>query len=234
MSVPVGDVDFAPISSLAAAFNREDTVDEKEVLLDHKEELATNDVDDLLDIDWSHTDKVEAVVEPPKSKPQPSQQIDDDLLGVDFIEETKPVQPVQQQQQSKAHEDFDLFGDVEERFESPNRVQHPETEDLLGVHDDIVIKPAPTVEQVVPQQQPVQTSSTANPYAFLDNVHTLDTLKAMKNDIALGHDDEDDFVESDVTFAEPTKIHAFESSDLIIQYSSTQVSSTAKRDSIAH
>lgn len=223
--VVVGEVEFGPLNQLASAFNREDKTKEKEVLLAHKTQPAIDETDDLLDLDWSGGHKTETIAEQPKTEkkiPAP-QHADDDLFGMDIIEETKPVQ------KNQAAEDLDLFGDDEVRYESPNKSPNavPQNDDLMLFDDDIAPmqsppKHTPPEEQPKPQQ-PIQSTSMANPYAFLDNIHALDTLRSMQNNIALANNDDDDFVESDVTYSEPTKVHAFESSDLIIQYSSRQV-----------
>lgn len=226
ISVAVGEVDFGPLNQLASAFNRDDKSNEKEVLLAQKAEPTVDEVDDLLDLDWSGGNKTEATKEQPKvDKKQPvtHQADDDDLFGMEIIEEKKPAP------QKQAIEDLDLFGDDEVRFESPNKPQNivAQNDDLMLFDDDIALVQSPPkntapVEQPKPQQ-PVQPMSTSNPYTFLDNIHTLDTLKSMQNDLTLTNNDDDDFVESDVTFTEPTKVHVFESSDIIIQYSSRQV-----------
>lgn len=142
--------------------------------------------------------------------------MDDDLIGIDLIEENKPVP-------SKNNNlDLDLFGDEIVTTQKPN--QNIDTDDLLIL--DEPSKPQmsqpPLANQSHHNNMPVITPNPLdNPYAFLDNIHTLETVKALHdNDFTI---EDDEFVESDVTFAEPPKIHAFESSDIIIQYSSKQV-----------
>lgn len=234
--MPVGDVDFSSISALASTFNRADVAREKEVLLEHKEEDKADDVDDLLDLDWSNPHKTETEVQPAKAAPKPTNDFnDDDLFGVDITEQAKPVQAGNTgTQKNQELDDLDFFGGEEVRFESPNKVA--QQDDLMMFDDDIdvPVQQAQPAQQTQPAQQqdliqpqivsPVQNTTASNQYAFLDNVHTLDTLKAIQNHAMPHVNDDDDFVESDVTFAEPTRVHAFESNDIIIAYSSRPVS----------
>lgn len=215
--VPVGDIDFGPIRSCVASYNKEEALNQKEVLLDQNEDPVI-DTSDLLDLDWSntHTSKRDAQTFVDKQSEKPAQDLDDDLLGVDLIESSQRLN-----QPNNEIADLDFFGHEEIAYE-PHIAQ--KMDDLLGLNDETpaklnLIPEIPPVIQTIPQLE-TNTIPLDNPYAFLDNVHTLDTLKAMKNDIQL---DDDEFVESDVTFVEPPKVHIFESSDMIIQYSSRHV-----------
>lgn len=215
ISVPLGDIDFGSINTLALAFNKGDLNNERDVLIEHKEDLLVGDNNDLLDIDWSSSTK--PAISVPSNRESHDQVIDfdDDLLGVDLIKETKTVYP------QVNNNDLDLFG--EEIIITENSKQLVDTNDLL-----IIDEPGPQMIQNPIISQPQQnnkrgkySNASDNPYLFLDNIHTLETVKSLHNHDFVIEDDE--FVESDVTFTEPPKIHAFESSDLIIQYSSKQV-----------
>lgn len=223
ISVPVGDVDFNVINSIASEYNKKKTDYEAEMLLIDKEEPNIEENDDLLDLDWS--DSKQVVSPPVKTENQkPLAEIEDDLLGVDIIEEVKPVK------KENAHVDLDLFGD-EEVVVNNTETKHAD-DDLLDFNDAVIETTKEPLSEdradVVEKKDQfpqinANINSNANPYAFLDNIHTIETLKTLNNNNELVDDDE--FVESDVTYREPSKTHAFESSDLMIQYSTREVSS---------
>ena len=233
----MGDIDFGIINNIATDFNKGELKLEKETLLGHKEEPLISESDDLLDIDWANP-KQEIEIPAKKEIINTNNNLDDDLLGVDIIEEVKPIkqqtkdvdidlfgdeEPVYQKPKIKVEPD-DLFGDEEPVYQKPKATEEPD--DLFDFNDETpTMVSQPTV--IEPVDQPVESNTKndigANPYTFLDNIHTLETIKALHNNNNGINEDEDEFVESDVTFAEPHKIHAFESSDIIIQYSSQQV-----------
>lgn len=217
-SVPIGDIDFGSINLIASVFNRGEPTKEDEFLLEDKEEPIANEVDDLLDLDWSSTQKNDNPAPVSKEVAKPAPAMDDDFLGVNLIEDTKPVA----NKPKVEVDDLDLFGDETIVTVAPN---HNAVQDDLLIMDDDIPPTKPQDQGVIhheaPKQPVANMNSLDNPYAFLDNIHTLETVKALhNNDFAI---EDEEFVESDVTFAEPPKIHAFESSDLIIEYSSKQV-----------
>lgn len=218
-SVPLGEIDYNIINSLAVAYNNNESQNENDILIENEKIPEINEADDLLDLDWS-TNKQDIKKTNNVLDKNTNNIIDDDLLGVDIISDTKPVKP------NVIDVDLDLFGDEEQIIKQSQPEPKTQADDLIMFDDEPTIINSTTETPVtVPSipQNSISHDLTDNPYVFLDNIHTLETIKALSNKNDIMKNDDDEFIESDTTFSEPQKVHAFESSDLIIQYSSQRV-----------
>lgn len=192
-------------------------------------ETTQNDEDDLLGLDTDQETQKPDLEDDfldlnPTTENQPATQADDlmDLTG-DVTVQQRPEQP----------EEIDFFG-VDVNVEKKTMPDY----DLLNVQNldknkqQETVTPQPPLEntydalsQPVQQEPPApeQKPDDSNPYSFLDNVHTIETIKAFQTKKSV-EIDEDEFVESDVNYSAPEKNHFFENNDMMVSYSAQQVS----------
>lgn len=239
ISVPIGKLSLEQLDKEVQVYNRgEDIEEERDTLSEdfdipaveenNKEEGDLIDLVDL-DVDFVGEEKKERqqepdlidlgeeiIIEPTVVKKEDPPLID---LMDDVVINYQP-QDTQQQNNQQQPEDVNFFGE-EIAFDN-KPVEEKTVEPVKPVETVNVVEEVPTVETNEPIQQPSQ-SKEDNPYSFLDNVQHIETIKAFQTKKEVEIEEEDEFVESDVNYAAPTKTHFFENQDIILQYSKQNV-----------